>query len=100
MGVCTRAVARDFIMLKPTKNENEEISTLHIANTKGADQSARMRRLVCALIVRKQQSQGFSRRGQYDVEARASCPPPGYARVLSDDSPIIIAQPALSMKFK
>ena len=33
---------------------------------------------------------------KYDVEAQASsCPPPGYARVHSDASPIIIAQPGI-----
>ena len=30
-------------------------------NNKGADQTVRMRRLVCAFVVRKQQSQGFSK---------------------------------------
>ena len=29
-----------------------------------ADQAARMRRIVCAFVVRLQQNQGFSRRGQ------------------------------------
>ena len=53
--------------------------TFQIVNNKGADQTARMRRLVCAYVIRKQQSQDFSRRGSYDVEAQASCPPPGYA---------------------
>ena len=49
-----------------------------IANNKGAEQTARMHRLVCAFVVCKQQSQDFSRRGPYDVEAHASWPPPGY----------------------
>ena len=40
-----------------------------------------MRRLVCAFDVRKQQSQGFSRRGPCDVEAQVSGPTPGYAPV-------------------
>ena len=52
---------------------------MHAVNNKCADQTARMRRLVCAFIVRKQQSQGFSRRGPYGVEAQASWPPPGNA---------------------
>ena len=51
-----KGVARDFIMLKPHKNENEEIITNQIMNNKGADQSARMCRLVYAFVVRKQQS--------------------------------------------
>ena len=38
-----------------------------------------MFRLVCAFVVREQQSQGFKRRGPYDVEAQASLPPSGYA---------------------
>ena len=38
-----------------------------------------MRMLVCAFVVRKQQSQGLSLRGQYDVEAQTSWPLPGYA---------------------
>ena len=52
--------------------------TFQIANNKGADQTAQMRRLVCAFVVRKQQSHGFWCRGPYDVEAHASWPPPGY----------------------
>ena len=59
--------------------ENLEIFTFQIANNKGADQTARMRRLVCAFVVQKQQSQGSSRRGLYDVEAQDFWPPPGYA---------------------
>ena len=47
-------------------------------NNKGADQTARMRRLICAFVVRKQQSQGFLHRDHNDVEAQASWPPPGY----------------------
>ena len=34
-----------------------------VANNKSADQTARMRRLVCTFIVRTLQRQGFSRRG-------------------------------------
>ena len=49
----TGAEARDFIMLKPHKNENEEVSANQAANNKCAEQSARMRRLVCAFVVRK-----------------------------------------------
>ena len=55
--------------------------TFQVVNNKGADQTAWMRRLVCAFVVRKQQNQGFSRRGPYDVEPKASWPPPGYAPV-------------------
>ena len=51
-------------------------STFQIANNKGADQTAHMRRLVCAFIVRKSQSQGVSRRGPYNVKVQASWPPP------------------------
>ena len=57
-------------MLKPTKKENFEIFTFQIANNKGADQTARMHSLVCAFVVRKQQSQGFT---------QASWHPSGYA---------------------
>ena len=53
--------------------------TFQIANNKGADQTVRMRRLVCAFVVCHQKSQGFSRQGLYDVESQASWPPPGYA---------------------
>ena len=48
-------------------------------NNKGADQTAQVRRLLCAFVVRKLQSQGFSRRGPYDIEAKASWPPSKYA---------------------
>ena len=51
-----------------------------MVNNKGADQTSGM--LVCAFAVRKQQSQSFSRRGPYDIEAQASWPPSGYAPVL------------------
>ena len=37
-------------------------------NNKGADQTARMHRLVCAFVVHKQQSQGFLNLGLYGVE--------------------------------
>ena len=40
-----------------------------------------MRRLICAFVARKRQSQGFSRHIQYDVEAKASKPPPSYVPV-------------------
>ena len=49
-----------------------------IPNNKGADQTARMCRLICAFVVHKQQSQGFSDRGLLDAETQASWPPPGY----------------------
>ena len=61
------------------KLENYGNITFQIANNTGADQTARMRRLVCAFVVRKQHSLGFSHRDPYDVEAQASWPPPGYA---------------------
>ena len=47
-------------------------------NDKGVNQTTRMHRLVCAFVVSKQQSQGFSHQGPYDVEAQASWPPPAY----------------------
>ena len=50
--------------------ENYGYFTFQIANNKGSDQPARMRRLVCAFVVPKQQSQGFSHWGPYDVEAQ------------------------------
>ena len=56
--------------------ENSGYFTFQIANNKGADQTARMRRLVCTFVVRK------SHRGPYDVEAQASWPLPGYEPVL------------------
>ena len=34
--------------------------SFQIVKNKGADQTARMRRLACAIVFRKQQSQGFS----------------------------------------
>ena len=58
--------------------ENYGYFTFQIANNKSADQTAQMGRLVCAFVVRKQQSQGFSHRGPYDVEAQASWPLSGY----------------------
>ena len=42
--------------------------TFQIANKKGADQTARMPRLVCTFVVCEEQSQGFSGRDPYDVE--------------------------------
>ena len=46
--VTRRGVARGFIMLKPM--ENYGYFTFQIANNKCADQTARMRRLICALL--------------------------------------------------
>ena len=74
--------ARVFIMLKPTKTFGELSVTLQIANNKSVDQTARMRRLVCAFVVSKKQYQGFSRQGPYDVEAQASWLPHGCAPAL------------------
>ena len=60
-------------MLKLTKeNWRPCYFTVLIANNKGADQTARKRRLVCNFVVRKQQSQGFLRRGLYDFETSVS----------------------------
>ena len=41
--------------------------TFQSLNNKGADQTARMRRLICAFVVRMQQSPVFSRRDSYDI---------------------------------
>ena len=72
-----RGEARGFIMLKPTLRDIwPTYFTFQMANNKGADQTEWMRRLICAFVVHKQQSQGFSRRGPYDVEAQAFWPPP------------------------
>ena len=57
--------------------------TFQIAKNKGADQTARVRRLVCAFVFCKQQSKSFSSRGTYDVEANAPRPPPGYAKLVT-----------------
>ena len=61
-------VARGFIILKSTKKERYgeliDIWPCFLkSNNNGADQTARMRRLVCAFDVRKQQIQDFSLRG-------------------------------------
>ena len=69
-------------MLKPTKKmENKRymyltlvISLFRYGMTKGADQTAHPRRLVCSFVVLNQQSHGFSHRAPYDVEAQASWP--------------------------
>ena len=45
---------------------------IYVANNKGADHPALPHRLVCTFVVRKRQSQDFSRRGPYDVETHAS----------------------------
>ena len=52
-------------MLKPTKifGELRDIRpcyfTFQIANDKGADQPARVRRLICVFVVRNQEKSGF-----------------------------------------
>ena len=59
-------------MLKPTKNiELRALVTSFFTYriTKGSDQTARMRRLVCAFFVRKQQSHGFQHRAPYYVKS-------------------------------
>ena len=64
IGSCM-SVARGLIMLNPDKIFRELIdiwpcySTFQIANDKGADQTARMRRLICAFVVRNQEKSGF-----------------------------------------
>ena len=40
--------------------------TFQNANNKGADQTAQMRRLVYAFVVRKHPKTGFSRRGSFE----------------------------------
>ena len=40
--------------------------TIHAANNKGADQAARMRRVICAFVVRIWHKQVFSWRGSYN----------------------------------
>ena len=57
--------------------------SFQIANNKCADQTAQVRRLVCAFVVRKHQSHGFSCWGSYDFEAQSSLPLSGYGPALS-----------------
>ena len=52
--------------------------TFQIENNKGADQYARMRRLFCAFVFQKQQSQCSSHTAPYDFDAQAPWPQPGY----------------------
>ena len=59
IGTC-RGVVRDFIVWKPTKNKWSiyrylSYLSFQIANKKDTDQTARMRRLVCAFAVCKLQ---------------------------------------------
>ena len=54
--------------------------TVLIVINKGADQAAQVRRLVCAFVVRKQQSQGFSHRGHMRLKPRL----PGLCLILPD----------------
>ena len=63
-------------MLKPTQKGRIMGTYLQIANNRGAGQTARMRRLVCTFVVRKQRSQVFLLQGPYDGEAQASWPSP------------------------
>ena len=74
--------------------------TSQISNNKGADQTARMRRLVSTFVVRKQQSDGFSCRGPCDVEAHASWSPPGLApgKVFAYHAPSMYKQQILYTK--
>ena len=62
---CTGGVARGLIILKPSKKERTgELIDIwpcfQIPNNKCVDQTARMCRLVCAFVVRKQQSLFFA----------------------------------------
>ena len=67
-------------MLKPTtKTEKNKIFALLTLLFRWRMTKALISRLVCAFVVCRQQSQGFSHRGSYDVEVQASWPPPGYA---------------------
>ena len=53
-SINVRGVARDFIMLKPTKKWRiKSWFTFQIANNKGADQTVWMRRLVCAFVIHR-----------------------------------------------
>ena len=63
-----RGIARGLIMLKHIIYNIEltdiwpSYFTFQIADSKGADPTARMRRLVCAFVVRMHQSQGLLHR--------------------------------------
>ena len=72
-GIC------DKVRLKPACSATETWSwnsgynkygyyTIQAANNKGADQTARMRRLICTFVVRIWQKQVFSWRGSYLVK--------------------------------
>ena len=70
----------DQVWLKPASSATENINwelwnfvwskfdyhSFQIAKIKGAYQTARMRKLICASVVRMQQSRVFSRLGQYE----------------------------------
>ena len=47
-----------------------ELSFFPLANTKDADQAARMLKLVCAFVVRTQQRQDFSQQGPGNFRAK------------------------------
>ena len=46
-------ILRHFDFYEQLKFRRQSSSTFHYSNNKGADQTARMRRLVCAIVVRK-----------------------------------------------
>ena len=52
-------------------------------NNKRADQTARMRRLICTFIVCRPQTQEFSRRGPYENELTEACVTVIYLKVLN-----------------
>ena len=78
-GIC------DKVRLKPACSATETWSwnsgynkygyyTIQAANNKGADQTARMRRLICAFVVRIWQKQVFSWGGSYLVQTYCKNP--------------------------
>ena len=77
IGINLKSIARLYHVEAHQKKGNLEIFTFKIANNKGVDQTARMRKLLCAFVVHKQQRKSFLHRGPYDVEAQAFWPPPG-----------------------
>ena len=70
----------DKARLKPVSSATEtskktEISLVEAfqkANSKGADQSGRMHRLVCTFVVRKPQRQVFSHQGPHNASREGS----------------------------
>ena len=62
----------------PFKWYSDPLSPHHNKDILSCYFTFQMHMLDCAFVVGKQQSQGFSRRGPYDVESQASWPPSGY----------------------